>query len=132
MKFGSKKKLEEAIDNYFKSLYTPMMDKHGNVLRDNAGNVAYTQTRPCTMAGLALHLGISRQTLLNYSKEEKFFDTIQHARARVCAYLEERLLDRDGVNGAKFSLINNFKEEGYSDKATTDLHVEKVEIIDDI
>ena len=41
-------------------------------------------------------------------------NTITRAKSFVEKYAEERLFDRDGVQGAKFSLINNFK--GWSEK----------------
>ena len=36
-------------------------------------------------------------------------DTITRAKSRIEMYNEERLYDKDGVNGAKFNLKNNFK-----------------------
>ena len=68
-----------------------------------------------TITGLALALGFnSRQTLLNYQGKEEFMDTIKRAKAIVERYAEERLYDKDGANGAKFSLANNF--EGWREK----------------
>ena len=40
---------------------------------------------------------------------KEFVDTITRAKARVEQYAEERLFDRDGSNGAQFSLRNNFR-----------------------
>jgi hypothetical protein len=56
-------------------------------------------------------------------------DTITRAKARVEEYTEQRLFDRDGVNGAKFSLINNFK--GWRDKPREDEEEGGVTIVDD-
>jgi predicted ATPase len=62
------------------------------------------------MTGLALALGFnSRSTLLDYQEKDRFSDTITRAKAKVEQYAEERLFDKDGANGAKFSLANNFK-----------------------
>ena len=36
-------------------------------------------------------------------------NTITRAKSYIEEYTERRLFDRDGVQGAKFSLINNFK-----------------------
>ncbi len=41
-------------------------------------------------------------------------DTITRAKARLEAYTEERLFDKEGAAGARFSLANNFK--GWSEK----------------
>ena len=51
----------------------------------------------------------TRQGLLNYQGKKEFLDTITRAKAKVEQYTEERLFDRDGTNGAQFSLRNNFK-----------------------
>lgn len=45
-------------------------------------------------------------------------NTITRAKARVEAYAEERLFDRDGTSGAQFSLRNNFK--GWTEKTELD------------
>lgn len=41
------------------------------------------------------------------------------------AYAEERLFDKDGSNGARFSLINNFR--GWTEKPQTDLDEQEQE-----
>ena len=79
-----------------------------------SGNVIKTQVRPYTISGLADALDMSRQSLLNYSKKEEFFDTITRAKRKCEVYAEEQLFDKNGVNGAKFSLANNF--EGWKEK----------------
>jgi hypothetical protein len=64
--------------------------------------------KPYTMGGLALHLGMDRNTLLAYSKRDQFASTIKAARDTVNAYLEERLLAGGGnVAGPIFALKNN-------------------------
>lgn len=66
--------------------------------------------KPLTMSGLALWLGISRQTLVNYSYRDAFFDTISEARALVEADMEERMLaNKSNATASIFSLKNNFK-----------------------
>jgi hypothetical protein len=92
--------MQKDIDNYFE-------DKFENVT-DELGNTRRVQTRPFTMSGLANALDMSRQSLLNYKNRDEYFDTITRARRKVEEYAEERLYDRDGVNGAKFNLVNNF------------------------
>ena len=53
--------------------------------------------------------------MLNYeARSDEFYDAITRAKARVEQYAEERLFDRDGANGAKFSLANNFR--GWSER----------------
>jgi phosphoketolase len=109
-KYKTVKEMQEAIDKYFK-------DCEGKILTDNEGNTIYDKygyplvvdRKPLTITGLALALGFnSRQALLNYQAKEEFNDTITRAKAVVEQYAEERLYDKDGANGAKFSLANNF------------------------
>lgn len=47
--------------------------------------------------------------LLRYQGKKEFCNTITRAKSRVEEYAESRLFDRDGSNGAQFSLRNNFK-----------------------
>lgn len=75
--------------------------------------------KPLTVTGLALALGFqSRQALLNYQGRKEFSAAIIRAKSRVEQYTEERLFDKEGANGAKFSLANNF--DGWKDKKEVD------------
>ena len=79
-----------------------------------SGKIIRTQVRPYTISGLADALDMSRHSLLNYSGKKEFLDTITRAKRKCEVYAEEQLFDKSGVNGAKFSLANNF--EGWKDK----------------
>lgn len=50
-------------------------------------------------------------------------NTITRAKTMIEAYTEERLFDRDGTNGAQFSLRNNFK--GWNDRQPSELDQEE-------
>lgn len=122
-KYTSKKQLQAKIDDYF-------LECEGTYLKDDAGNYVLDKherpilvgQRPPTTTGLALALGFSsRQSLLNYKDKEEFLDTITRAYARIEQYTEERLFDKEGANGAKFSLANNF--DGWKDKKTVDAEI---------
>lgn len=63
---------------------------------------------PYTMSGLAVAIGINRQSLLNYEKKSEFFGTIKEARGRVEADQERRLIKGGSPVGAMFALKNNF------------------------
>ena len=134
--YNSAEEIQAKIDEYFESckgeiLYNsegePLMDKYGNVIR--------VGVRPLTITGLALALGFtSRRALLNYQDKDEFVHTITRAKAKVEQYAEERLFDKDGANGAKFSLANNF--EGWKEKREIDADVKNsvtinVELVDD-
>ncbi len=84
--------MQQKIDSYFKACD----EKH----------------MPYTMSGLALALDMDRKSLLNYSKDDKFFLTIKKARNRVEKFAEERLFFPNAT-GVIFNLKNNF---GWEDK----------------
>lgn len=87
--YDSVEKLQKDIDDYFK-----MCDK---------------KEKPYTMSGLALALDMSRQSLINYSKDEEFFDTIKKAKQRVETQLEENaLFNKANPTFTIFNLKNNF------------------------
>lgn len=115
--------MQARIDAYFNSCYGEyVIDDEGNLMTDKNGHPVMTKPRPLTITGLALALGFTgRQALLNYEDKEEFVDTIKKAKSRIEQYAEERLFDKDGVNGAKFNLSNNFK--GWSEKQQIDSNV---------
>jgi hypothetical protein len=119
----SAEELQERIDAYFKWCEGhPYMNEQGEVVTDKYGMPIMVGVRPLTITGLALACGFnSRQALLNYEAREEFNDTIKKAKAVVERYAEERLFDKDGSNGAKFSLANNFKN--WNEKQTIDANV---------
>lgn len=114
--FESAEQMQELIDAYFKECKgEPLLKDDGTPYFDKNGKPIIIGRRPLTITGLALALGFnSRQSLLNYEGKEEFMDTIMRAKSRVERYAEERLYDKDGANGAKFSLANNFR--GWSEK----------------
>lgn len=122
-KFKSVKSMQKKIDKYFKSCEGRILtNKEGEPLLDKHGRVVIVDEKPPTITGLALALGFnSRQSLINYEDKEEFVDTITRAKAKVEQYTEERLFDKDGANGAKFSLANNFK--GWKEKQQIDTNV---------
>lgn len=109
--YKSKEEIQEKIDKYFSDCEGEVLkDEEGNPILNKYGGIIIMGSKPPTITGLALALGFaSRQALLNYQDREEFNDTIMRAKSRVEQYAEERLFDRDGSNGAQFSLKNNFK-----------------------
>jgi hypothetical protein len=115
-KYKTAEQMQELIDKYFKSCEgTVLRDDEDEIVYDKFGRPVIIDQKPPTICGLALALGFSsRQTLLNYQDKDEFMDTITRAKLKIEEYAEQRLYDKDGVNGAKFNLINNFK--GWRDK----------------
>lgn len=108
--------MQAVIDTYFAACRgRPLVGDDGKIFTDKEGKPIFLDAYPPTVTGLALALGFtSRQALLNYEAKAEFIDTVARAKSRVEQYAEERLFDRDGANGAKFSLENNF--EGWKEK----------------
>ena len=87
--FKSVEEVEEKINAYF--------------------NYCEEKEKPYTMSGLAYYLEVSRQTLVNYSYEDEYFDTIKKARDRVQMQLEENALsNKANPTFTIFNLKNNF------------------------
>lgn len=86
--YDTVEQMQTIIDAYFKSC-----DKND---------------RPYTMSGLANALNMSRQSLINYSNKDEFFDTIKKARYNVEQQLEENLYRLGNNSGIIFNLKNNF------------------------
>lgn len=134
--YKTAEEIQEKIDAYFEECKGRVLtDDDGRVVRDKYYMPIIVDARPPTITGLALALGFtSRQALLNYQAREEFVDTIMRAKAKVECYAEERLFDKDGANGAKFSLANNF--EGWKEKKEIEADVNNtvtinVELVDD-
>lgn len=125
--YSSAAKMQEAIDAYFESCEgKPFLDEEGEPLIDKNGNQVIIGAKPPTVTGLALALGFtSRQALLNYQAAQQFVDTVTRAKARIEEYAETRLFDRDGVQGAKFSLSNNFS--GWAEKTDVNMNLSQAE-----
>ena len=92
LKYKCARRMKDCIDKYF-------LDCDDN-------------KRPYSICKLALHLGIARETLLQYQKKDKYSDIIKEAKQRVEAFVEETLLSGKSQAGSIFWLKNH----GWSDK----------------
>ena len=75
------------------------------------------EDKPFTVNGLALALGMTRETLLRYGEKEGFSDAVKAVRARLEDHWETRLA---GGNAA--GTIFWLKNQGWSDKTETELY----------
>ena len=67
------------------------------------------------MSGLARRLGMSRETLVQYSKKDEFSDAIMCAREKIQEDVETRLMETRNEKGAIFNLGNNFNWKNKSE-----------------
>jgi len=122
-KYDSVEELERMIKKYFKSCWTQKVDLYGNLIyiKDKKGKKTnkkvMVQFKPYTLSGIAVTLGIDRDTLLNYSKKKKFVGTIKRAKQMCQQYAEESLFIGKNPAGAIFNLKNNY---GWKDKQETE------------
>lgn len=143
-KFESASQLRVAIQTYF-DLCDPRVVtemRESGISKDNRTifieRETLTEQIPYTITGLARHLKVSRQTLINYRKPEHFeksdmseqerqeiFATIEDGIQRVEEY-NERQLHKSGIsNGIKFNLTNNF---GWEDKTVQETKTVSAEL----
>lgn len=82
LRYETEQELIEAIQDYFN-----------------------TETKP-TLSGLAYHIDLSRQTLYDYKKGNKYSYIINKAKEAVESIYEQRLLYSDKPTGVIFALKN--------------------------
>lgn len=136
--FNSVKELQTKIDEYFESCWDYKRDMFGGRIVDktpigknedgstkwSSGEFVKEQVKPYTVSGLAVYLGTSRETLMNYSKRAKYFDTIKNAKDKIYAFTEESLFTSKPT-GAIFSLKNNY---GWVDKQQVEADVKSIDL----
>lgn len=99
------------VDNYFiKCAGKPLTNPDtGDPVFDKQGHPIFIDRQQPTMTGLAMALGFpTRAMLMGYVGRKKYEAAITWAKTRLEEATEQRLFDREGCNGAKFSLQNNF------------------------
>jgi hypothetical protein len=133
-KYKTADEMQIAIDKYFEDCDgVKALDKEGEPIYTKYGWLYKIEPKPPTITGLALAIGFnSRTSLLNYEEKDKdFLNTVTRAKAFVEQYAESRLFDKDGANGAKFSLANNFRS--WKEKQEVELtgNVIKVELTEE-
>ncbi len=130
-KYATVEEMQTVIDQYFEDCKgKPIIGDDGMPILDKFGQPFIIHQRPPTVTGLALALGFtSRQALLNYQAKAAFVDTVTRAKARCEEYAESRLYDRDGANGAKFSLGCNF---GWREVTETKISTDPVKVVIDV
>jgi len=93
-KYDTPEELQEAVDRYF------------------------DENKIHTMSGLAVHLGLTRMSLVNYRRyDEKFNAILEEAKAKVEVYWETQLVTPKIAHGVIFALKNNF---GWRDQLDID------------
>lgn len=105
--FQTVEELQKAIDKYFNDCLKDSVRLEDGTIRH----------RPFTITGLALALGTTRKTLIDYEDRDEYCNTIKLAKTRVEGYAEERLF-----TGAATGPIFALKNFGWSDKSEQDIN----------
>ena len=111
-KYTDPKALRAKIEEYFQSCEGEILKDPdtGKVILDRFQHPIYINRKQPTSAGLARALGFkSRTSLFEYKGKKAFKEVIESAILVLEEKTEERLFDKEGSNGAKFSLQNNFR-----------------------
>ena len=97
--YTTEEELQAEIEDYFNSLLVTVYDEKGI-------QVGLKWRNKPTVGGLAVHLGIDRMTMHNYSKSDRFFDTIKKAKDLIHSFNEHMLTEGKNPVGAINTLIN--------------------------
>jgi DNA-packaging protein gp3 len=127
LKFKTVKELQNKIDAYFESCYEEIWKKDAEgvwqPVTDKDGNILKSMVKPMTVTGLALALGTTRETLLDYEDREEYSDTIKRAKLMCENFAEEQLFTSKNTAGVIFNLKNNYKR--WVDKQEVDQKTEQ-------
>lgn len=97
--YNTEEELQREIEDYFNSLLVAVYDEKGV-------QIGLKWRNKPTVGGLAVHLGIDRVTMHNYSKSDRFFNTIKKAKDLIHSFNEQMLTEGKNPVGAINTLIN--------------------------
>lgn len=97
--FETEEQLQAEIEDYFKSCLAFEYDKNGVAIGGR-------WVKKPTLSGMAIHLGVARETIWNYSKSDRFFHTIKRAKDIITNFTEELLIEGKNIPGAINTLVN--------------------------
>ena len=110
-KYTDSELFQTKVNEYFETCDTTVIKKQVVA----GGKVIIVKTpEPYTMAGLAYHLDIERQTLNNYKKRDSYFDIIMCARKRI--EKANVSLAMVGCHDSKIAALNLASNYGYAIK----------------
>ena len=97
--FESEEELQKEIEGYFNSCFFFETDEN-NVI------TGVKWLRKPTLSGLAIHLGVARETIWKYGKSDRFGNTIKRAKDIITNFTEELLIEGKNPVGAINTLVN--------------------------
>lgn len=110
--FDDRVAFQKAVDEYFEECDKNLIKKQHVT---GKGEIIIIETpEPYTMAGLAHHLGMSRETLNQYKKTDIFSDIISQAREKI--HRANVTLALVGCHESRIAALNLASNFGYSTK----------------
>ena len=110
-KYDNREDLQRDIDAYFAKCDNTIIKKQH--VTGKGITIVETPT-PYTMAGLAVALDMSRETLCAYRREQEYSDIITHARRKIEAQRIEHGLT--GCYDSKIAALDLASNHGYATK----------------
>ena len=115
--------LEAAVMDYFDTIsyWKDATDDAGNpIMNNNGDNVQYlAYAVPPTHEGLALHLGVNRDTWTDYRNQDWATEICRYAELRIRGWRTEQISTRDRTTGLQFLLAN---DSGFTDKVQVEVN----------
>lgn len=136
-KYETAAEFKAACDEYFKSQECYVYDKFGQPIKDPITGKYIKSTKPLTLSGLGLHIGLATATLRHYRAiarsgtiDPEYAAVILEALQHIESYAERRAYDRDGQRGGEFILKTGFnwrteKEKRESEKIKVETSIAK-------
>ena len=135
--FETPEQLRAACDDYFKAQECFIYDKWGKAIKDPETGKYIKSTKPLSIAGLGLHIGVATSTLRRYKAiaesgtvPYEFAEVVMEALQRIEGYAEVRGYDKDGQRGSQYVLAAGFgwrtkKEESESRRIRVETEIAK-------
>lgn len=107
----TKDEAQKRIKAYFDSRYTPVTNRNNEPITDENGKIVYEMSRPPTLSGLAVALGLDeREKIMTFTKNKAILSEVRRAVLQIEEYAEERLFSKDAsTSGIKLYLAVNFR-----------------------
>ena len=99
LKYKSKEQLLQAVEKYFMDRIIPDVDEDGNE--------RFRWTERLTLSGLALNLGITRDTLLSYKLNPAYRDVVSNAIGVIEHFNEMGILESKQTPVGLFFILKN-------------------------
>lgn len=97
--FETEEELQKEIESYFSSCLFFETDENDVI-------VGVKWLKKPTLSGLAIHLGVARETIWKYGKSDRFGNTIKRAKDIITNFTEELLIEGKNPVGAINTLVN--------------------------